>query len=544
MLTFSCFAFSAAAQINRGVDGEIDDAEIIIEKNRKLDLPELAKPLEVIKDPVKPPTQVPQKYTYQDFNIVLPPVESKVKVISLPPNPLDKLYNTYVRAGAGNYGTTYLEGFYNTKRNTDYDAGVHFRHFNSANGPVDNIPSGSGSQLARAYSTYYGKKLIVNGELSYLRERYNFFGYNVPRELSADSVRQVFNTLDFKVNLANADTNAVLNYSSFLGFTSFSDALRASETDLTLGGNTSYRINTTLKAQLGLFAGLTNLEDSTSIGRNLIRVSPGLSYRSGRLQVYTGARIVFENDTITTGGGTRLYPDVSVNYQLVPGQISAFGGFNGDMERTTLRGFTRANPWLMQRASIFHTNKQIEAFAGLTASLTPQFQITARAAIKQYRNLPTYLNNSMGDTAKFAIVYDTGSVQVFNPAIELSYQANKYLHFSAQGQVNSYSMDGLERPWHLPAFTANFLTSYTLKEKITIGLNLHHRGSVWALTPNTFEEVELKALTDIDLQVEYRFSPRFGAFIHADNILNQQTDFLYNYPTRGFLIMLGVSGSF
>lgn len=536
-------SLGASGQIKRDDGGEIEDAEIIIEKNRKLELPEMAKPVERLPYPVRPAEPVPQKYTYQDFRTQLPDIDSKVRVLTMKPDELQKLYGAHLRGGLGNLGTSYFEGFYNSKRSRDFAGGLHFRHFNTSQGPVSNIPSGSGSQFASAYSTYFNPKFTLNGELSYLRERYNFFGYKVDRKLSEDSVKQLFNTIRFQANIKSADTSATMQWWGGIGFTNFADNYKAKEQDLILQGGTSYRIDRHLMFKADVFGAINKRTDSTSQGRNLFSLRPGIAYVKGPMRVYAGLRAVQENDTVSNTPRFHLYPDITLDYQIVPGQFAAFAGIQGDMQRTTLYGFTRLNPWLGPNVALAHTNKLLDFFAGVDAKLGRGASFRGKLAYQQFRNLPVFVNG-FTDSARFELLYDRGSTAVVNPSLEVVLSPFTNLSFNLRGDYFAYSMGQLAKPWHLPAYTASLLTRYTIQNKLTLGLNLHTRGDVVALNPNTLEEVTLPVLTDLDVKVEYLFTPRFGAFVELDNVLNQKVPLYYNYPTRGFLVLAGLSFSF
>ncbi|MFY8035254.1 MAG: hypothetical protein ACOVMN_12095, partial [Flexibacteraceae bacterium] len=186
--------------------GEIEDTQIEIRKDIAIKLPEVAKPVDKINTPLKPVAPEPQTYSYTDYKLNLPDVDSKVKVITIKPDPLNQLYATRVSAGIGTYFTTYLEAWHTAKRSDKTDYGVHFKHLAAGSGPSSVNKSGSGTNRLEAYTRYFNEKYIVTGDLMYNRERFNFYGYRfngAEKEISDDSIRQVFNNIRFRASISN-----------------------------------------------------------------------------------------------------------------------------------------------------------------------------------------------------------------------------------------------------------------------------------------------------------------------------------------------------
>src|SRR5688500_2326453 len=108
ILTNTCPVFSQ--------QGNIEDKVVIIEKEAKLELPVASRNYQkIIIESPKFQNKF-QDYAYSDVNFELPRLPAKIKVPTIPPDPLTKLYGNYVKAGFGNYTTPYLEAFVNSKR--------------------------------------------------------------------------------------------------------------------------------------------------------------------------------------------------------------------------------------------------------------------------------------------------------------------------------------------------------------------------------------------------------------------------------------------
>src|SRR5688572_24095465 len=130
-IIMSSYSFPAISQDWEDNAAELDDAQVIIEKDRKIELPAASRSYEKVPPlPGEEPNQALQ-YDFQDFNFSLQPLDPKMRVLTIQDEKLKKFYGNYVKAGFGNYLTPYLEGFFNNKRNDRYAIGAHVKHLSS-----------------------------------------------------------------------------------------------------------------------------------------------------------------------------------------------------------------------------------------------------------------------------------------------------------------------------------------------------------------------------------------------------------------------------
>src|SRR5690606_15574437 len=110
-ILLSLSAFAAVAQTGwEEESGEIEDARVIIEKDRKIELPKANRNYERI--PPLPDDKNEGEtldYSFRQIDLSVEPAEPQIRVFTIREEPLDKFYGSYIRAGAGNYLTPYLE---------------------------------------------------------------------------------------------------------------------------------------------------------------------------------------------------------------------------------------------------------------------------------------------------------------------------------------------------------------------------------------------------------------------------------------------------
>jgi hypothetical protein len=537
------WAGNASAQVERSEDGEIRDAEVIIEKNRNIELPEANRNFEKISIPVKQGTTQPQQYNYNPYKATLEPIMPKVRALVMKQDPLKKLYSNYIEAGLGNYGTTYLQGLYNSKREENYSYGVQLKHLASARGPVDGTNSGTSENLANIYGNYFSKHVIAGGSLGYQRDRYSFYGYDRSIEKpSKDSIMQVFQTFKVRATLENANKKSPFHYNTGIGYSIFTDRFDAREDEFSFDLNSKYSLKSGSAIILNADIALTERSDSAKQNRNFVAVRPAYVHQQDNFVVTAGANIAYENDSVANSNNIHIYPNINVDFGILPERVTAYAGVTGDMQKNTLRSFAQGNPFLAPDVKLLHTNKMLELYGGIKGNIANKVVYNTRLAFQNFRNMPFFIN-SLPDSSKFVITYDNGTTTVLNFLGEVSYQHAETFRIGLSSEFFNYNVSNLQKPWHRPAFKGGLITSYNLRNKIFFHNNIYYNSSIFALNPNTKEAVKLDGILDWNFKVDYSFSERISAFVSLDNILSQKNPRYLYYPTRGRMIMLGATFS-
>lgn len=529
------------AQIDRDQNGEISDEEVIIIKEKELKLPEAARNFEKITIPVKPPTPQPQRYSFQEFKANLQPIEPRMSVARLPQDELQKLYGTYLKGGLGNYATTYLEAFHNSKRTNDYAYGVHFKHLASALGPIKN--SGNGENKFAGYGQYFNEKYVLSGRIDYARERYNYYGYDRRlREVSKDTTRQIYSTIGFAANLQNATDSAKFAYKGGFSFYNFGDSQKNRESEFGLNLNSRYTLNENMAILLNTELALLQYKsDTNSIGRNYIALRPAFHYKKDAFSAKIGFNLGVSNDTAKNATKTAIYPILALDYQLLEGKASVFAALSGDLEKRTFRNTVADNPFVASALPLSHSNKLLDLNLGIKGA-TSSLAYSLSGGYQEYKMLPFFINNPK-DSARFTLTYDSLKTKVSRFSGEIAYNKQENVRVALKTDFYGYKTQKIEKAWHRPSFRTSINTRYNFKNKIYVDFGIYYIGTQYARNPVTGKTQELKAITDIDLKIDYKFSDKYSAFINFDNIISQKNQRYLYYQSRGILVMLGLSAS-
>lgn len=537
LVFFFFHSFTSSAQSK---EGEIENQQVIIEKNKKIELPEAQRDFEKIIIEKKSVEITKQEYPYNDYALPLPFVDAKLKIVSVKDEPLPKLYANYVKAGLGNYATSYLEGFLYNKRSDKLIYGLNGRYFNSINGPVKN--SGLSDAHLLVYGKYFMDKNTIESELGYYRTGRQFYGYNPVMDPPKDSTKQVFNNFVWNIGLKNNDSTAKFTYGGNVEISHIHDRFFAKELEGVIRYYTRMRLdeNTTSGAR-GLIS-VASRSDVTSYIRNLISLSPYYQKKWDELTVAGGINFAYENDTVLFQKNFHIYPSIRADYKLVEGMLTAFAFVDGNMEKNTLRSIVKENPWMGPRFAISHTNKLLELAGGAQGTVLNKLTYGLSFSYLQYKNLPFIVNSGV-DSSRFKLVYDSSKVKVARIKLDLSYHVDKRLLAGFSLQYQSFSMGTLKNNWHVPKMQTSYYLIYYFKEKIIFNLNSYMLSGIPVLLPNGTEKT-LPTIVDLNVKVDYLFSKNFSAFLELNNILaNKYQRYLY-YPQKGLNFLVGATCSF
>ena len=557
LLFFSLNTFYGLAQQdpNWEEEGEIEEAEVVIEKDRQIELPQASRNFERV--PPLPVSEPDIDVSYQFVEVIptLQQLTPPIRVLKVKEPPLPKLYPNYVKAGFGNYLTPYLEVFANNARSEDYSYGLHFRHLSSRRGPVDGANSGNSDSRLGLNGKYFALGHTFYGEASYQRERYHFYGYMPGLEVEREDIRQIFNTVNVSAGLERNDLDAQLDYRLQLNFRHLNDAYQAVENQFEVNFGTGFRISDQLDFNLHSDLWFANQQDAlffgaestTSINRNLFRIKPFLNYRSSTdlqqgLEVSAGANLVYENDTLSNADRLHVYPFAKARLHL-GNSVSVYINLEGDIQRVSLLDLTNKNPWLGVNTPVYHTNKSLSFGGGIDGRVNSFLGFNAGLSASNYKNMHFFANSAI-DSTKFTVLYDQGNVFVLNFFGELNLNSQDRFRTTIRADYFSYNMDELEQPWHRPNLKISVLSSYNVYDKLLLNAEFMLLNGLQGLNLATERAVDLPTIADLSLKADYLFSPRFSTFLQLKNIFAQNYERYLNYPTRGFMVLGGITYSF
>ena len=101
-------------RIGRRGDGEIENVEIEIVKERQITLPKANRNFEKIPPRATEPIKPPITYDFRSFNFQAPQLNTQIRPLKLKKESQSNVYGGYLRLGFGNYVSPLLDGYINT----------------------------------------------------------------------------------------------------------------------------------------------------------------------------------------------------------------------------------------------------------------------------------------------------------------------------------------------------------------------------------------------------------------------------------------------
>jgi len=523
------------------------------------DLGNLNKNIEVFKeDTIKPPAVIrnyekitydvpqgvvkPQQYDFDTIPVKVAKLEMKIKVRTLNPDALKKLYGNYVKLGFGNYTTPYAEGFFNSKRSDQYVYSLHLKHLSSSKGPVSYARTSE--NIVGASGTYFLDNLAIDGNLNYLRNRYNYYGFNheAISDVNEDSLKLVYNVFKAKIAFRNLNNADKLNYKIGIGYHTLKNK-PLSENEVFIDYKASYWLNENREASVSGGYAYSNRKDlSGNYGRSLFQINPTYILKFDKYQIRAGLNIAYNTDTVYSKK-FHLYPKIEADYYLIKDELAAFAGIGGEMQKNDLYAFAAQNPYLASTVSLVNTNNTFDFFAGIKGNTLERLNYKVKLGYKTYKDLPFFVN-SFSDSSKFILVYDNGTSSIFNILGTASYAFTEKFRAGIVANYYNYSLSTVEEAWNRPKVDLSILSTYNLYKKIYFNLDIFYLSGLKGKNLESGALVKMDPVFDLNAKIEYQFSDAFGAFIQANNLLGKKYQRYLYYPVKGINIIAGLSYTF
>ena len=120
----------ASAQEQWG-EGEVEDAVVVIEKERKITLPFASRRFEKVPPLPSATKDYNLSYTLRPIPFSSQPIQPRMRVLTIKQENLSRINGNFVKAGFGNYLTPYLDANIGNGRNAESSYGVKATHLSS-----------------------------------------------------------------------------------------------------------------------------------------------------------------------------------------------------------------------------------------------------------------------------------------------------------------------------------------------------------------------------------------------------------------------------
>ena len=451
------------------------------------------------------------------------------------------LKNNYVKVGAGNFNGSLAEVYLNTGKDEALQAGAYIKHLNQ-----------KGSLDAQAYSRQqlgvFGRsiqdKITLDGEITYDRLGTGFYGYDpVNPAANTDPEKQRFNTFGFKGELLKRyqQNDDALNYAVKADGYILNNKTAQKENSFALLGMVNkawHQFNIGVNGSVDF----TGVKDSiSSITNNIARINPYIKFQGDNYKLNIGLNFVSEFGTYSR---TNLLPAVSAEFALAPEYAILFGGYSGDVMKTSLKDLAEQNPYFYDSISVRNAVEKANIYGGIKGNAGSGFGYRASIAYKTIKDMPLFVNNKQYPQ-KFDVIYDGGDSHVLSFEGEISLQATETITWTGKLLINNYKMATEEAAWFKPDMQLSSNVKAFIGKKFTVdGEVLLNGGTEALLRVPDRHTVSIDSYVDLSGGAEYRITDNLGVYLRVNNIFgNDYQQYLY-YPKLGINFMGGFNYSF
>ena len=488
---------------------------------------------------------------------------SPIKPASLLPDPLPKLYKSFLKLGFGNYITPLAELSITNERSKKGAIGFYASHF-STNGTirlkedVDKVFAGYMDNDIALYGKKFLKGNLLEGAVGFSQKLRYAYGYDtVITNYEADKkdIRVGFNNLNADLSLASLTLDSTsFSYDFDLGYDYFYHTDKKSQHNLGLTGFMATRyegfyIGSGLNVQVAMLS-----ESLYDRPKYIASLSPFIKKSTPQWNFKAGAELLLDRN-MAEKPKFHIYPDVNFGFSIVPSYVRFFTALNGMLERNSPEMIIEENPFLVRDGSLFkqpNTSHNLIVAAGINGNngIGGNYILSASYSLFEemlfYANLLDTTDIIAPETGNFfTVLPDDGELLKIHG--EMSGIIKDKVSYGLEANWYNYSLTINDFPINKPDWDASVGIKYNLRNKILAGVGVTALGKRQLAYQDGATLVKLAQKepvhVNINLNAEYRYSKILSFWLKVNNIaFNRYNEYAF-YPTQRFICMVGFSYS-
>jgi hypothetical protein len=490
----------------------------------------------------------------------------------------ERLMNSYLRAGAGNYSTIFADLNYNIQQSESFVLGLNVGHFTSAaelkleNG--NRVDAPLHDTWGNLNFRYLFDDKTVYTDLEFLHNIYHYYGqqnmsdgqnYVVPDyetvvggDVLRTNKKQRLAGFNFLLGIKNNEIREdKLSYDTHFGFSSFGNFTGVSQNGFRLGGSSRMPagdLNFDLDVEIDHYRlavpdSINPLYTFEKRNNTLISATPRLVFNYDQARLNVGLLIAGEMDSFEDQ--FYIAPVLTGELTVAEGIISMFGGLNGRYNRNDYRTMQYENPFVSPDEHGKTAFYGLNLFAGIKGNMSAVTSFSADVSYAFFKDEHFYVNkyyqldgslNEFHYTNQFDVVHDDG--KLLKVAGEFVFHPSETVELLVRGTYSGWQLDSLSNAWHKPDMELNFRGRFSPVDHLFIDASVNVYGKRFAFAPSSQMEQELEAVFDLNIGAEYHFSSRLNCFLQFNNLAAANYFKWYGYPSHGLNARAGVGWSF
>ncbi|MFT6867387.1 MAG: hypothetical protein ACJA08_002229 [Cyclobacteriaceae bacterium] len=549
---FLIFMGCASALAQDQPTGEVEDVQVIIEKDKPLVLPianRLYQRTEIRKIQEDSVSLSYNEITQPLYNFDNYQPSFMPKSFSAPNT--YKGFTNHVKAGFGNYQSPLLEAYVALEERLNY-VGLFLQHESFGKGPVRGSESAFSNNQFVLDGRYVARYFEFRPILNYKREGFYYYGYDAQEYQLASPISDIYAQDRAIYNSWNAGgTFKTISKSDWsMSFTpSYQGvSMRIGSGDqfntdniLNLQGAVKYDLSKSSVVNLNLGYLWAQYNGGASIfDRSKAIINPTYQYQNDQLQVAAGINMVAGSDSSTH---FYFYPDIQAKYYLNE-KFSITARIDGDLDFNTLQTLYDQNKYLDDSLTLVNTNRPISFQGIFGAKLSERLLIEGSLGYDVIKNQPLFVYSTY-DSSRFSTRYDENFGR-FQFGVKASYFIENQTFITANFHYYAYKEGSEAEAWFLPLRELELAAQHTIIKGLTAKTMLTIIGGIKAPYVNVnMDQALVSAYNTLDpifnlgIDVNYELKENIVLFLSADNIFNQHYERYLNYPSRGIAAKFG-----
>ncbi len=487
---------------------------------------------------------------------------SPIKAATLLPDPLPKLYKSFINIGMGNYTTPLAEISITNERSKKGSLGFYARHL-SSNGKIEldngkKVFAGYMDNNASLFGRKFFKKSLFEGSVDFAQKTRYAYGYNpdiVNYSPTKKDTRLNYNDIGAKASLSSMTLDSTsFSYDFDLYYDFFYNAKNLYQHSVGFDGIMAKSVGGFYVGS-GISYDYYRLSDSIlATPKYIASISPFVKKSTALWNLKLGFQAVIDKN-MDSSAEIHLYPDFNFGFSVVPSYIRFFTGLTGKLEKNEPLKVIGENPYMIQNGALFKmpfTDHALIVFAGLKGNTGIGGNYLVSASYSLINDMLFFTNFYFPNISEYGshFIIAPDNVELLNIHGELSGVINDKVSYYASGNINKYTLGENEYAWNKPGWDSKLGIKYNLRDKILAGVELTGTGKrrlyvsdLDLFNPPATGIYEMPVYVNLNLNAEYRYSKILSFWTKFNNISTKRYyDWAY-YPSQRFLFMLGFTYS-
>ena len=474
-----------------------------------------------------------------------------IKPAKMVGTPLDKLYNSYLKVGLGNYASPLAEYSIHNLRSKEYAVGAYIfhrsSHFKFEPRTDTKIPAGYGRTELAGYGKKFYRNVNLEAEIGANRHRIRHYGLNTdllsdPFEIEADEIKQAYNKVYALAGVRSTRPDSgKMAFKVFIAGDYFRDHFKNKEPHVNISADVNIPVKSFFLRLEGDYDYYNFKNSYDTAATNLYNFHPVLTKRKEEWSIEAGARMTVlrsaEKDSFY------IYPDANIKFRVIENALLATIGVSGNLQVNSYENLSLENPYIIPGSIPSNTNHALIFYAGVEGYLSRKASYKIMVSWESMQDMVFFVNSDTNDYQN-QFDYILNDADRINYHLEFCWDPFHFLGFRMNTNYHTYQMYGEDHPWQRPKADLELSVLGNFKQKLYAELDFIAVGKRYAYNINGINAIVLDPIYDLNLKLEYKYSNILSFFAHFYNLTNQEHYYWNQYRSQGINILAGLGYKF